>query len=79
MVETGQIGLRKPFWDTPQSYMRNSPIFHVKSINAPLLLLHGDLDMGVTGLPGAERMYNALLQAGKKPALVRYWGQGHVA
>jgi dipeptidyl aminopeptidase/acylaminoacyl peptidase len=79
MVETGQIGLQKPFWDSPQAYMRNSPIFHVESIDAPLLLLHGDFDMGITGVPDAERMYNALLRAGKKPALVRYWGEGHVA
>ena len=79
IVESGQIRLGKPFWKDPAPYIRNSPIFHVESIDAPLLLLHGDLDLGVTGLAGAERMYNALARAGKKPALVRYWGEGHVA
>lgn len=59
--------------------MRNSPAFAVENINSPLLFLHGDLDLGVTGLPGAERMYSAMLRAGKTTALVRYWGQGHVA
>jgi hypothetical protein len=79
MVESGQIRLAQPFWKSPDAYMRNSPAFHIEDIDAPLLLLHGDLDLGVTGLPGAERMYNLMLRAGKKPALVRYWGQGHVA
>lgn len=79
LVENGQSQLLKPFWEAPEAYMRNSPIFHVENLNTPLLLLHGDLDMGVTGLPNAIRLYNALLRAGKKPALVRYWGEGHVA
>lgn len=42
-------------------------------------MLHGDLDMGLTSLAGAERMYAALVRAGKQPVLVRYWGEGHVA
>src|SRR3569833_356498 len=79
MVEDGQIELGQPFWKAPDAYRYNSPIFAVENIDAPLLLLHGDLDMGITGLPGAERMYNALLRAGKTTTLVRYWGQGHVA
>lgn len=78
-VEIGQPRLAKPFWIDPAPYRRNSPIFHVEHLDAPLLLLHGDMDMGITGLPGAERMYSALVRAGKKPALVRYGGEGHVA
>lgn len=79
MVENGQIQLQKPFWDSFDAYHRNSPIFDVENINSPLLFLHGDLDLGVTGLPGAMRMYNAMVRAGKTTALVHYWGQGHVA
>lgn len=80
MIEDGQIRLGKPFWKAREAYMRNSPIFRVEDIDSPLLLLHGDLDLGVTGLLGAERMYNTMLRAGKDNfALVRYWGQGHVA
>lgn len=80
-VENGQIRLGKPFWKAPEAYIRNSPIFRVEDINAPLLMLHGDLDLADTGLPVAMRMYNALLRAdgNKQFALVRYWGQGHVA
>jgi dipeptidyl aminopeptidase/acylaminoacyl peptidase len=79
IIETGQIRLGKPFWKDPQPYIRNSPIFQVERIDAPLLLLQGDLDSSLTSLPDADRMYNALVRAGKKPALVRYWGEGHVA
>ncbi|MEJ0028352.1 MAG: prolyl oligopeptidase family serine peptidase [Rhizomicrobium sp.] len=79
MIESSQARLARPFWDSPDAYIRNSPIFRADKIDAPLLLLHGDLDMAVTGLSGAERLYNAMLRAGKTAALVRYWGEGHVA
>jgi dipeptidyl aminopeptidase/acylaminoacyl peptidase len=79
MIESGQSRLAKPFWETPDAYMRNSPIFHVDKMDSPLLLLHGDMDLAVTGLTGAERLYNALQRAGKHPTLVHYWGEGHVA
>jgi len=78
LVESGQSRFGKPFWAMPEAYVRNSPIFRVDKIDAPLLLLHGDLDLAVTGLSGAERLYNAMLRAGKTPTLVRYWGEGHV-
>ncbi|MEI9993016.1 MAG: prolyl oligopeptidase family serine peptidase [Rhizomicrobium sp.] len=79
LLESGQSRFGKPFWEMPDAYIRNSPIFRVDKIDAPLLLLHGDLDLAVTGLSGAERLYNAMLRAGKTPTLVRYWGEGHVA
>jgi dipeptidyl aminopeptidase/acylaminoacyl peptidase len=49
----------------------------VEHINAPLLLISGDFDGGLTGLTGASRLFNALRRAGKDAALVRYWGEGH--
>lgn len=78
-IKKGQIQLQKPFWETADAYRRNSPVFDVENINSPLLFLHGDLDMATTGLPGAMRMYNAMVRTGKTTALVHYWGQGHVA
>jgi dipeptidyl aminopeptidase/acylaminoacyl peptidase len=79
MTENGQIQLQRPFWEAVDAYRRNSPIFDIQDIRSPLLFLHGDLDMASTGLPGAMRMYNAMVRAGKTTALVHYWGQGHVA
>lgn len=78
-VESGNPRLGGPFWEDVTPYIRNSPIFHVRELNSPLLMLHGDMDLGVTGLQGAERMYNALVRAGKHPVLIHYWGEGHVA
>jgi dipeptidyl aminopeptidase/acylaminoacyl peptidase len=78
-VEEGQGQFGRPFWQAPDAYIRNSPIFHVDKLNSPLLMLHGDLDLGATDLAGAERMYTALMRAGKKPTLVHYWGEGHAA
>jgi acetyl esterase/lipase len=78
IVETGQIRLGQPFWRDPQPYIRNSPIFRVEAIRTPLLLLHGDLDLGLTDLGGAERFFQALALTGTEAALVHYWGEGHV-
>jgi dipeptidyl aminopeptidase/acylaminoacyl peptidase len=79
LIESSQARLEKPFWLASDAYMRNSPIFRADKIDSPLLLLHGDLDLAVTGLSGAERLYNAMLRADKHVTLVRYWGEGHVA
>lgn len=78
-VERIQIRLGAPPWSSPEAYIRNSPLFAVEQMNAPLLILQGDLDYDVTSLYGAEQMYAALVRAGKKPVLARYWGEGHVA
>jgi dipeptidyl aminopeptidase/acylaminoacyl peptidase len=72
----GQAGLDAPFWRDPQAYARSSPIYSVEKMEAPLLILHGDLDDAYFD---AARMYNALARSGKQPVLVRYWGEGHLA
>lgn len=77
MSEDGQIRLGKPPWAAGDAYRRNSPFYRVEHINAPLLLISGDFDGGLTGLTGASRLFNALRRAGKDAALVRYWGEGH--
>jgi dipeptidyl aminopeptidase/acylaminoacyl peptidase len=79
ITEGGQGQLGKPFWLARDAYVRNSPIFHVETLDTPLLMLHGDFDIGSTDLYGAERMYTALSRAGKAPTLIHYWGEGHVA
>jgi len=71
-----QSGLDEAFWRTPEAFERASPIYSVERMNAPLLMLQGDLDDAYFD---AARMYGALARAGKKPVLVRYWGEGHLA
>jgi dipeptidyl aminopeptidase/acylaminoacyl peptidase len=77
-IEDGYLRLG-PLWKDPQAYQRNSPLYQADRMDAPLLILAGDLDLAATGLAGATRMYNALVRAGKQPVLARYWGEGHVA
>jgi dipeptidyl aminopeptidase/acylaminoacyl peptidase len=77
-VEGGQGGLLAPPWAAAEAYRRNSPFYRVADIKSPLLLLQGDLDLGVTSLSLAERFYAALRRTGNKAALVRYWGEDHV-
>ncbi|HEY0301373.1 MAG TPA: alpha/beta fold hydrolase, partial [Rhizomicrobium sp.] len=79
MAEGAQSGLGAPFWRATEAYRRNSPIYRADKIDAPILLLHGDLNLGATSLVGAERFYAALRREGKHPVLVRYWGESHVA
>lgn len=57
-------------------YVRNSPVFSVERISAPILLLHGDQDP--VPMAQAEEMFSALRGAGKTVQLVRYWGEGHI-
>lgn len=78
-IETIQIRLGAPPWTSPAAYIRNSPLFSVERMDAPLMMIQGDLDYDVTSLYGAEQMYAALVRAGKKPVLLRYWGEGHTA
>jgi dipeptidyl aminopeptidase/acylaminoacyl peptidase len=78
-TEAGQLQLNQPPWKALEPYVRNSPFFQVESINAPLLMLHGDLDRSIVDIAGADRMYSALVRAGKTTALVRYWGEGHLS
>ena len=68
--------VRAPPWDDPDSYIKNSPQFHVDDITTPWLLIQGDIDRG-GGLGQAEEMFSALARLGKEAEFVRYWGEGH--
>ncbi|MBX3639363.1 MAG: S9 family peptidase [Nitrosomonas sp.] len=65
-----------PPWVYLERYVRNSPVFAVQKISAPLLLFHGDQDY--VPIAQSEEMFSALRRAGKKTEFVRYWGEGHV-
>ena len=71
-----QFGRTAPPAKDPGGYALVSPITHVDRVNAPLLLLHGDLDMRGTTAQ-SERFFHALYTAGKTAQLVRYGGESH--
>jgi dipeptidyl aminopeptidase/acylaminoacyl peptidase len=77
-VEDGQGGTGGPPWSDLDVYVRTSPFYHVEAITTPLLMMHGDLDLGVTDLSQGERLYAAMRRTGTPAVLVRYWGEMHV-
>lgn len=60
---------------SPELYVRNSPIAHAKDMNAPVLLIHSDLDY--FDMSQFDEMFGALYRAGKEARYVRYFGEGH--
>ncbi len=61
----------RTFWDAPQVYLRMSPFVHADSINAPILLIHGEADNNQGTFPmQSERLYAALKGLGKTARLV---------
>ena len=65
-----------PPWDNWEAYHRNSPMYHVKKVNTPLLLLHNDKDGAVDFTQGVE-FYNALRRLKKPVVMIQYKGENH--
>ena len=63
-------------WENWDAYERNSPIYHVKNVKTPLLMLHNDKDGAVDFTQGIE-YYNALRRLKKPVILVQYLGENH--
>ena len=59
------------FWDKPGVYQAHSPMFHVKGVNTPTLIQHGELDTTVP-LSQGEELYNALKRQGCATKMVVY-------
>jgi dipeptidyl aminopeptidase/acylaminoacyl peptidase len=74
--EQTQSRIGKPLFDDPLKYIENSPIFRVRRINTPMLLLHNDNDDAVPWYQGIE-MYLALPRTGKEAYLFSYNGEFH--
>ena len=74
--EIGQERMEVPYWEDPDAYIRNSPVFNVKSLNTPLLVEVGDADGNVDMRQGIE-YYNVARRAGKQLVLLAYEGENH--
>lgn len=75
IFEASQGRLVAP-WDNWEAYNRNSPLYHVKKVNTPLLMLHNDADGAVDFTQGIE-YYNALRRLKKPVVLIQYKGENH--
>jgi dipeptidyl aminopeptidase/acylaminoacyl peptidase len=75
-MQASRLMMNGPPWSHMQQYLRNSPLFSVKDLTAPLLLMHGDADY--VSITQSEEMFTACWREGKPCEFVRYWGEGHV-
>lgn len=76
IFEASQGRLTTGPWDNWEAYTRNSPVYHVKDVRTPLLMLHNDKDGAVDFEQGIE-YYNALRRLKKPVTMITYRGENH--
>lgn len=76
VFEASQGRFRGGPWENWEAYERNSPVYHVKNVNTPLLMLHNDKDGAVDFTQGIE-YYSALRRLKKPVILIQYKGENH--
>ncbi len=76
IFEASQGRFRGAPWENWEAYNRNSPLYHVKKVQTPLLLLHNDKDGAVDFTQGIE-YYNALRRLKKPVVMIQYKGENH--
>jgi len=64
------------YWENPEAYIRNSPVFQAQKVKTPLLLLHNDKDGAVDFNQGIE-YYNTLRRLKKPVVMLEYVGENH--
>jgi acetyl esterase/lipase len=72
----GHEGIRAPLWQRPDLYTKNSPLFSVKIVSTPVLMM-SNKDDGIIDYSQGLEFYLALRQLGKKVWLLQYDGEGH--
>ena len=75
IFEATRGGMGAPPWRDPDRYVRNSPLFLADRIDAPVMLIHGDLD--TVDIAQASEMFSALYRQDKDVLYLRYWGENH--
>jgi dipeptidyl aminopeptidase/acylaminoacyl peptidase len=76
IFEASQGRLTPGYWDNLEAFTRNSPIYHIKNVQTPLLLLHNDKDGAVNFTQGLE-YYNGLRRLNKPVVMITYKGENH--
>jgi dipeptidyl aminopeptidase/acylaminoacyl peptidase len=69
--ENTQSRIGPPLTDAPERYVANSPVFHIKNVQTPLLILHNDQDDAVPWEQGIE-LFLALRRHGKTAWFFNY-------
>jgi len=78
ITTVGQVrmGANVTPWNAHDLYEDQSPIFHVRNIKTPLMILHGMEDGAVDYVEGLQ-FFNAARQNGKQVILLSYPGEAH--
>ena len=76
IFESSQGRLTSGYWDNWDAYTRNSPIYHIKNVNTPLIIMHNDKDGAVDYTQGVE-YYNGLRRLNKPVVMLTYNGENH--
>ena len=70
----GRLGTNP--YDDPELYRREAPITHARTIDTPLLMMHGGSDTNV-GVMGMLQLYNGMRFNGKNIIALLYPGEFH--
>ncbi|WP_140936848.1 alpha/beta hydrolase family protein [Sphingobacterium lumbrici] len=76
IFESSQGRLTSGYWDNWDAYARNSPIYHIKKVNTPLVIMHNDRDGAVDYTQGIE-YFNGLRRLNKPVVMLTYNGENH--
>jgi acetyl esterase/lipase len=78
IMEVGQVRMGEGVtpWTAKDLYEDQSPIFHVRDISTPFMILHGTADNAVDWHQGLE-LYGAARRWGKQVILLSYPGEPH--
>lgn len=74
--EHTQSRIGATLWDRQDLYLSNSPLFHLKNVSTPLVIMSNDADGAVPWYQGIE-MFTAMRRLNKPVWLLNYNGEAH--
>ncbi len=74
--EKTQTRIGSSLFDRPDLYMKNSPLFHLKNVKTPLVIMNNDADGAVPWYQGIE-FFTAMRRLDKPIWMLSYNGEAH--
>ncbi|HEY0355378.1 MAG TPA: prolyl oligopeptidase family serine peptidase, partial [Flavisolibacter sp.] len=74
--EKGQSRIGFTPWERPDLYIENSPLFHLKKVNTPMVIMANDADGAVPWYQGIE-LFTAMRRLNKQVWMLNYNGEAH--
>jgi len=74
--ERTQSRIGATLWEKPELYLENSPLFHLKNVSTPLVVMANDADGAVPWYQGIE-MFTAMRRLYKPVWMLNYNGEAH--